>query len=77
MKNLNEYETPETDAIWKNNGNILEHARDLERRLAMCRDALKELMPFVLETYYPECATSEFKSAVENAKETLKETEQK
>lgn len=82
MKKLNEYETPETDAKYTDdyylNGYVDEdHARDLERRLAMCRDALKELMPFVIETYYPECATSEFKSAVENAQETLKATEPK
>jgi hypothetical protein len=30
--------------------------------------ALQKLLPFVLEDYYPNCATPAFKSAVENAK---------
>jgi len=48
MKNLNEYETPETDAKYTDdyylNGYVDEDfARSLERRLAMCRDALREI----------------------------------
>lgn len=84
MKNLEEYETPETDAELERSLRAChsyscgpDFARDLERKLAMCRDALRELMPFVIETYYPECATPEFKSAVENAQKAIKATEPK
>jgi hypothetical protein len=43
MKNLNEYETPETVKACKtvkNLSDFIAFAEDLERRLAMCRDAL-------------------------------------
>jgi len=65
MKNLNEYETPETDAgivniecedsccgiyVKTDDGRVVTDdlvsvnlARDLERRLAMCRNALREI----------------------------------
>ena len=32
---------------------------------------LQKLMPYVIEEYYPNCATPEFKAAVENAKLVL------
>ena len=35
--------------------------------LAECKAALQKLMPFILEDYYPNCATSEYKAAVEQA----------
>lgn len=38
------------------------------------RDALAALMPFVLDDYYPDCATPEFKEAVEKAKGLLGES---
>ena len=54
MKKLEEYETPETEKTmaileslgfkekgWYATGKLAEHSRDLERKLAMCRDALK------------------------------------
>ena len=89
MKKLEEYATPETDKLHDEfiaddtmphlfaYQRAVEKSEDLERKLAMCRDALRELMPFVLETYYPECATPVFKSAVENAQKALKATEPK
>lgn len=42
MKPLNEYLTPETDAAQWGTGKVTtSYARNLERRLALCRDALK------------------------------------
>jgi len=77
MKKLNEYETPETDAKYTDdyylNGYVDEdHARDLERRLAMCRDALRGLLDCISETRGKDAT-----EAVYNAQETLKETEPK
>jgi hypothetical protein len=46
--NINDYPTPETDKAWQGCSpmdfkglEILTKMRDLERRLALCRDALK------------------------------------
>ncbi len=44
----------------------------LEKERDALKKALSDLMPFVLEDYYPDCATPEFVSAVETAKELLK-----
>ena len=46
MKQLHEYETPLTNAAWAawtyaGPGVRVDFARDLERKLALCRDALK------------------------------------
>lgn len=49
-------DTPENDAIAR--------AEKLEA-------ALRTLMPFVLDEYYPDCATQEYKAAVELAKEAI------
>ena len=49
MKPLNEYQTLETDAEERSGytyKTLLKHARDLERRLALCRDALKEIQVY-------------------------------
>ncbi len=56
MKKLEEYETPETEKAmaileslgfkekgWYATGKLAEHSRDLERKLAMCREALREI----------------------------------
>jgi hypothetical protein len=51
MKQLHEYNTPETDALAEKIGDIphgtqnprYHKCRDLERRLAACRDALEEI----------------------------------
>lgn len=43
-------------------------ARELERENAKLLTALRNLMPFVLEDYYPNCATPSYKAAVEAAK---------
>ena len=52
MKPLDQYETPETDAAWKDGYTFDEedltkarvHSRDIERRLAACREALQRLI---------------------------------
>ena len=95
MKKLNEYETPETDALandraWLTTGHeftdadaraFLDHACDLERRLAMCRDALMETSVFwqaVLMHFGPVHAAKQAeKEALAIRDETLKETEPK
>ena len=81
MKNLNEYGTPETDEVWRNKCNILDHARDLERRLLMCRDALMETSHFwqaVIMHFGPvHAAKKAEKEALAIRDETLKETEPK
>ena len=51
MKNLNEYETPITDDLEYHTGQGVYvvnsvRSRDLERKLAMCRDALSEIAAF-------------------------------
>jgi len=51
MKNLHEYETPETNAAWKDGYTYnvedltksYEHACNLEQRLAACRGGLQKL----------------------------------
>ena len=45
MKKLHEYETPLTDGAEREcvlDSQLLDFARDLERKLALCRDALRE-----------------------------------
>lgn len=48
MKQLSDYPTPETDAkaesIWKDSidQDVIDHARNLERRLALCHEALEK-----------------------------------
>lgn len=37
-------------------------------RASKAESALRDLMPFVLEDYYGDCATPKFKAAVERAK---------
>ncbi len=44
----------------------------LTRANTITKSALANLMPFVLEDYYPNCATKDFKDAVEAAKEAIK-----
>lgn len=71
-------DTPRTDwaeAVWSDTipANHLpsvdaEFCRKLERESDRRLKILRDLMPFVLEGYYPECATQEFKAAVEAAK---------
>jgi hypothetical protein len=36
------------------------------------RDALSELMPFASEEYYHDCATPDYKAAMEHAKSSLR-----
>jgi len=48
---------------------------DLERQLAHHREVLTNLMPFVLDDYYPNCATPAYRQAVEAAK-ALMQSEQ-
>lgn len=50
----------------------VEIARELEIEGRKLRQCLTDLMPFVLEDYYPNCATAPYKAAVENAKAILK-----
>src|SRR4026209_1944046 len=45
----------------------------LNAEIARLKSVLANLMPFVLEDYYPDCATSEYKAAVEAAKNAVSE----
>ncbi len=36
------------------------------------RDALSELLPYASEEYYPDCATPDYKAAMEHAKAALR-----
>ena len=56
-----------SDAITRHDG-FSKLCRQLELESARRLKILRDLMPFVLEGYYPECATPEFKAAVEAAK---------
>jgi hypothetical protein len=68
--NLTDYPTPETDAaiyptdicdvVWP------EHARDLERRLAACREALKEIL-FIRQEPLPLVDLDEARSIAKRA----------
>ena len=53
-----------TDELLKAKGEI----GTIKFRCAELQTVLSNLMPFVLEDYYPDCATPAFKEAVENAK---------
>lgn len=44
---------------------------ELKSEAERLREILRELMSFGLETYYPACATPEYKAAVEAAKKEL------
>ncbi len=43
-----------------------------DREIAKLRKVLTDLLPFVLEDYFGDCATPAFKAAVEAAKEAVK-----
>jgi len=81
MKNLNEYETPETVKACKtvkNLSDFIAFAEDLERRLAMCRDALRNCRNALAkrhseQSYY----SSDVTEALEISTQTLKATEPK
>lgn len=89
MKKLNEYKTPETDSAsilgidtWADSEYVhIDHVSDLERRLAMCRDALMETSHFwqaVIMHFGPvHAAKKAEKEALAIRDETLKETEPK
>ena len=88
MKPLNQYSTPETDKSKfqladKQFAITASKARSLERRLAMCRDALKssqdlmkQLKPLVDEKYKGS-GDIFFESALEDNETALKATEPK
>ena len=84
MKKLNEYETPETVKACntvKNLSDFIAFAEDLERRLAMCRDALREIAhcdDLVIrgENDHPEIIRR-LRFAVNLSEETIEATEPK
>jgi hypothetical protein len=60
-------DTPRTDSIPRNGA--FHHYR-VEDVISLCGEmerALRNLMPFVLDEYYPDCAMPKFKAAVEAA----------
>ena len=89
MKKLEEYETPETEKTmaileslgfkekgWYATGKLAEHSRDLERKLAMCRDVLKQYDDAFCDG--PEnCGYLRFEEIYEQARITLESTEPK
>ena len=86
MKKLNEYETPETVKACntvKNLSDFIAFAEDLERRLAMCWDALKSSHDLMLQVsplvrvQYEGKGSVFYQSALINNEETLKATEPK
>ena len=84
MKKLNEYETPETVKACntvKNLSDFIAFAEDLERRLAMCWDALREIAhcdDLVIrgENDHPEIIRR-LRFAVNLSEETIEATEPK
>ena len=52
-----------------------DHARELERQLRYARKVLATLQPFVMEDFYPNCATPDYKDAVTKMNEYLAATE--
>ena len=69
-------DTPRTDNVCEHNYTdaIIRFARELEREVVQItkeRDEIKktlaDLMPYVLDDYYPRYATPGFKAAVESA----------
>lgn len=85
MKKLEEYETPLTDAEVKRRWELLkttsignDFARDLERKLAMCRDALRNCRNALAnrhaeQSYY----SSDVEEALHISTKTLESTEPK
>ena len=79
MKQLHEYETPETDnaeKIYDYKEGMAVFARDLERRLAMCRDVLGALHKELRDRYLGRMP-EEVQVAYNNAREALAATEPK
>lgn len=55
----------------KNGDMLANDIRAMKKEVENIRAALSELMPFVLEEYYPNCATEPYKKAVERAKSLI------